>query len=203
MRTRSAAARCGCATSPTRKRWKARLEQLASAPQRAAARSRPAGVRPRRADRQAARRSHPAFCLTPPPVWRLLDRGPPQRPPHPVRGRARGDARCRSRHLPVRDLVEHIGGPGRRRGRASLRVRLAMSLASPRPIRPASAAARSRPSCRTISAAPSASAGASSASLPVGRGAAAGLMRCMVRQAIKTRRDRRHRLDQARRARRV
>ena len=48
-------------------------------------------------------------------------RGAPRRPPHPVRGRAGGDARRRSRHLSLCDLVEHPGRAGGGRVRASRR----------------------------------------------------------------------------------
>ena len=72
---------------------------------------------------------------------------------HPVRGRAGRAARHRPRHLSVRDLVQHGGGPGGDRlGRGPV-ARSATCSASARPTRPGSARGRSRPSRRTRSAA--------------------------------------------------
>ena len=46
------------------------------------------------------------------PVWRKLDEARQRRQAHPVRGRAGGAARRRSRHLSLRHLVQHGGGTG-------------------------------------------------------------------------------------------
>ena len=69
-----------------------------------------------------------------------------------VRGRAGRAARHRSRHLSVRDLVEHGRRRGRRRARASGPARSTRSGGSPRPTPRAWAPARSRPSSTTRSA---------------------------------------------------
>ncbi len=55
----------------------------------------------------ASSRPDPALCRAGVAAAR---RGAPRRPPHPVRGGAGRDARCRSRHLPLCHLVEHRGG---------------------------------------------------------------------------------------------
>ena len=82
---------------------------------------------------------------------------------HPVRGRARGAARHRPRHLSVRHLVQHRGGAGRDRlghgaGRDRLRARHRQGLHDAR-----GRGAVSRPSSRTRPASGSASAARSSA----------------------------------------
>ncbi len=105
-------------------------------------------------------------------------RAAPARRPHPVRGRAGGDAGCRPRHLPVRHLVQHAGrgGRARRRHRArgrGLRARHHQGLHDAGRRGPVS-----RPSSTTRSAGASASAAASSARSPAARGAAAGSTPC-------------------------
>ena len=76
----------------------------------AAASARPRSTRRailRRAD--LGRRRGPALHG---PVWQLLDEQRARRRAHPVRGRAGRAARHRPRHLSLRHLVEHGGGPG-------------------------------------------------------------------------------------------
>ena len=71
---------------------------------------------------------------------------------HPLRGRAGGAARRRSRHLSFRHLVQHRGGAGGGRfGHRPTADRLSCS-ASPRPTPRASAKVRSRPNRKTTSA---------------------------------------------------
>ena len=84
----------------------------------------------------------------------------------------------RSRHLSLCDVLEHGRSQRGDRLRASGRGRSAMCSASPRPIRRASAAVRSRPSSTTTSAVASASAAANSAPTPAALAGAAGSTRC-------------------------
>ena len=109
------AARSGSATSPTRRRSTTRLDELLLH-HNALLR----GLGAPEFDRGAAAgpscaRSRRSCCPIAEPVWQRARRGAPRRPPHPVRGRAGRDARCRPRHLSVRHLVEHGGRPGRGR----------------------------------------------------------------------------------------
>ena len=176
MRTRSAGARSGSAISPTPRPSKTRLDQLLlhhNALLRGLGKpeiDRGALLADLRADRAA----RPALCrhgLAACSTRRGARAGASC-------SRARR-ARCSmSTTAPIRSSPRPTPWPARRRpGRGSRRARSAMCSASPRPIRPGSAAARSRPSWRTRSASGSASAGASSASSPGASDAAAGSMR--------------------------
>ena len=201
MRTRSAAARCGSATSPTRRRSKTRVDDLLlhhnallrglDAPE--VDRGRAAGRAAR--DRAAS----PALCRA---GLAAARRGAPRRPPHPVRGRAGRDARCRSRHLSVCHLVEHGGRAGGGRvGHRAVGDRLCArhhqglhDAGRQRPV-PDRADRRDRPDPRRARPRVRHRHRAAAALRLVRRGGGA--------PGGQDRRDRRHRADQARRARRV
>ena len=177
MRTRSAAARSGCAISRISTISTPQLDRLCA--HHDALRAGFGEPPIDRAALLAELREIAGFVLPfAAPVWRTLARGARARPAHPVRRRAGRAARRRSRHLSVRHLVEHGGGHGGGGHRARARTRSASCSASPRPIRRASARARSRPSRTMRSASGSARAGTSSAPSPGASGAAAGSMRC-------------------------
>ena len=114
MRTRSGAARCGSATSPIRRRSRTG-STICLLHHNALLRGLDAPEVDRNELLAALREIAPKILPYADPCWRLLDEARRARPPHPVRGRAGGDARCRSRHLSLRHLVEHAGRPGRGR----------------------------------------------------------------------------------------
>ncbi len=95
-------------------------------------------------------------------VTGILDRLGTARAQRAVRGRAGRDARCRSRHLSVRDLLDHHRRRRGARHRDWDRGGFMRCSASSRPTRRASAAARSRPSCSMSSASTCAAWGTSS-----------------------------------------
>ena len=108
----------------------------------------------------------PARAATSPTPSRLVCDAARRRRRRAVRGRPGRAARHRPRHLSVRHLVQ----PGRRRGvhrrRRRARRTSTRSGASPRPTRPASGRARSRPSSTTSWPRSCASAAASSGRRP-------------------------------------
>ena len=111
MRTRSGAGRSGSATSPTRRRSNGASTRCCCTTTRCCAGS--------TSPRSIAASCSPSCSEIAPrilpyaePVWRLLDEARAQRPAHSVRGGAGCDARCRSRHLPLRHLFEHGRGAG-------------------------------------------------------------------------------------------
>jgi adenylosuccinate synthase len=132
-------------------------------------------------------------------VW-AAGRSPPQRQARPVRRRARRPAGCRPRHLSVRHQLQHRGRPRRGGlGRGAQPDRLPC-WASSRPTPPASAPARSRPSCSTMSASTWASVGREFGTV-TGRERRCGWFdACLVRQSVKVERHAGHRPDQAGRA---
>ncbi len=112
------------------------------------------------------------------PVWERLDDDAPQRQAHPVRRCAGRDARCRSRHVSLRDVVEHGGGVRRRRAPAWRRRRpvIVLGITKAYTTRVGSGPF---PTELTDAGRPArwASAATSSAPSPAGRGAAAGSTR--------------------------
>ena len=109
-------------------------------------------------------------------------------------------ARRRPRHLPVRHVVERRPPAARAPARASRRPASTGSSRSSRRTRPASARARSRPSCSTTTASGCAQTAPSSAPRPAGRAAAAGTTPSIARYAARDQRRHRLRAHQARRA---
>ena len=102
-----------------------------------------------------------------------------------ARGRPGDAARRRPRHLSVRHVVQPDGRRRVHRLAASRRPASTASSRSSRPTRPASAPARSRPSCSTRTASGCATTAPSSAPPPAARAAAAGTTPSIARYAAR------------------